>query len=170
MTSRASSPAPKIIRHHIGLPRGCLEDVRELLADLDISVVVRDERYAGKPLDVAFHGELRPEQKAAARRDAGPRHRRPVRHDRLRQDRGCRVADRPARRQHAGSRASPPVAGTMGRSDCRRFSACRRRPSAGLAAARRKPTGSLDVAVIQSLVRKGVVKDLRRRIRSSRRG
>ena len=52
--------------HHIGLPRGCLEDVQQLLSDLKIKPVIRDERCAGKPLDVAFHGELRPEQKAAA--------------------------------------------------------------------------------------------------------
>ena len=52
--------------HHIGLPRGCLEDVQSLLADLHIKSTVRDERNAGKPLDVAFRGELRPEQKTAA--------------------------------------------------------------------------------------------------------
>ena len=67
MTSRASLPAPRTIAQHIGLPRGCLEDVQELLSDLHIEAVVRDERYAGKPLDVEFHGELRPEQETAAR-------------------------------------------------------------------------------------------------------
>ena len=99
---------------HLGLPRGCLEDVQQLLADLHIAAVIRDERNAGTPLDVAFHGELRPEQEAAARRMLA--------HDtgvlsathRLRQDRGGGVAHRPARRQHAGARASPPVAGAMG--------------------------------------------------------
>jgi len=30
--------------HHIGLPRGCLDDVRQLLADLGIKSTVRDER------------------------------------------------------------------------------------------------------------------------------
>ena len=52
---------------HIGLPRGCLDEVRELLSDLRIDVVMRDERNAGKPLDVKFHGELHPEQATAAR-------------------------------------------------------------------------------------------------------
>jgi superfamily II DNA or RNA helicase/very-short-patch-repair endonuclease len=60
---------------HIGLPRGCLEDVQHLCADLKISVAVRDERCAGLPLEVEFRGELRPEQLAAARamlaRDTG---------------------------------------------------------------------------------------------------
>jgi superfamily II DNA or RNA helicase len=48
------------------LPRGCLEDLRQLLSDLKISCVVRDERFWGKALKVSFQGELRPEQRAAA--------------------------------------------------------------------------------------------------------
>ena len=52
--------------NHIGLPRGCVEEVRALLGSLNIAAAVRDERCAGKPLDVAFRGELRPEQTAAA--------------------------------------------------------------------------------------------------------
>ena len=44
-----------------------------------------------------------------------PRNGRPGGHDRLRQDGGCRLADRPARRQYADPRASPPIAGAMGR-------------------------------------------------------
>ena len=51
---------------HIGLPRGCLEDVRELLDSLKIKLVLDDERCAGAPLAVSFRGELRPEQAAAA--------------------------------------------------------------------------------------------------------
>ena len=52
--------------HHIGLPRGCLDDVCDLLCELEITPVVRDERYPGQPLRVTFQGELRPEQKVAA--------------------------------------------------------------------------------------------------------
>ena len=99
---------------YLGLPRGCLEEVQGLLADLHIEVVIRDERYAGVALDVKFQGELRPEQAAAAAGDAAARNGRLVGHDRLRQDGGRRLADRPARRQYAGPRASPPVAGAMG--------------------------------------------------------
>jgi hypothetical protein len=51
---------------HIGLPRGCLDDLVELLSDLKIAAVVRDERPAGVPLRAAFRGELRPEQRIAA--------------------------------------------------------------------------------------------------------
>ena len=51
---------------HIGLPRGCLDDLRQALTDVGVGTVIRDERYAGRPLDVTFQGELRPEQKVAA--------------------------------------------------------------------------------------------------------
>jgi superfamily II DNA or RNA helicase/very-short-patch-repair endonuclease len=51
---------------HIALPRGCLDDVRRLFDDLDIRVTVCDERCLGEPLDVTFQGVLRPEQQRAA--------------------------------------------------------------------------------------------------------
>jgi superfamily II DNA or RNA helicase/very-short-patch-repair endonuclease len=51
---------------HISVPRGCLEDVREVLIDLNIRPVIRDERFSGHPLQATFHGELRTEQKFAA--------------------------------------------------------------------------------------------------------
>ena len=53
--------------NHIGMPRGCLEDVQKLLSELHIDTVVRDQRYAGAPLNVEFRGQLRPEQETAAR-------------------------------------------------------------------------------------------------------
>ncbi len=52
---------------HIGLPRGCLAEARDLLGALGIRVVVRDERFSGRPFAAVFHGELRPEQSTAAR-------------------------------------------------------------------------------------------------------
>lgn len=51
---------------HLALPRGCLEEVRELLGGLGIPVVLRDERFRGVPFEVPFRGELRPEQQLAA--------------------------------------------------------------------------------------------------------
>jgi hypothetical protein len=53
--------------HHIGLPRGCLDEVCEVLSDVGIEVVVRDERCPGTSIDVTFHGALRAGQAAAAR-------------------------------------------------------------------------------------------------------
>ena len=51
---------------HIGLPRGCLEDLLALLKDLKITPIIRDERFDGDPIGLSFHGELRPDQLAAA--------------------------------------------------------------------------------------------------------
>ncbi len=50
---------------HIALPRGCLEAVQELLRDNDIRCDLRDERYGGEALDVGFVGTLRPDQEHA---------------------------------------------------------------------------------------------------------
>ena len=52
--------------HHIALPRGCLDDVQQMLEALGIHPTIRDERARGTQIDVTFRGELRPEQKAAA--------------------------------------------------------------------------------------------------------
>ena len=51
---------------HIALPRGCLDDVRQALTDLGVRSVIRDERNEGRTIEVAFRGELRREQRAAA--------------------------------------------------------------------------------------------------------
>jgi superfamily II DNA or RNA helicase/very-short-patch-repair endonuclease len=51
---------------HIGLPRGCLDDLLQTLSGLNIKTVVRDQRNPGQPLKATFQGELRPEQIVAA--------------------------------------------------------------------------------------------------------
>ena len=51
---------------HLALPRGCLDEVEQLFKQLKIKVVLRDERCVGVPLEASFHGTLRGEQKAAA--------------------------------------------------------------------------------------------------------
>lgn len=50
---------------HLALPRGCLADLIELLQSLKIEPVVRDERFAGQPIEVLFHGILREKQQEA---------------------------------------------------------------------------------------------------------
>lgn len=144
--------------HHLGLPRGCLEDVQQLLADLKIQSVIRDERYTGMPLDVAFHGELRPEQKVAAETmlacdtgvlSATTAFGKTVLAAWLIAQRRVNTLVLVHRRQLleqwverlSAFLGLPPKA--IGR----------------IGGGRRKPTGTLDVAVIQSLVRKGVVDD-----------
>ncbi len=51
---------------HIGLPRGCLDAVKELFAVNGIQCSLQDERYGGLPIEVAFAGALRADQEAAA--------------------------------------------------------------------------------------------------------
>ena len=50
---------------HIALPRGCLSDVESLLRDHRIRFSVADERSAGRTIEVAFEGELREGQAQA---------------------------------------------------------------------------------------------------------
>ncbi|MFH1278917.1 MAG: DEAD/DEAH box helicase family protein [Candidatus Eisenbacteria bacterium] len=52
---------------HIALPRGCVDDLRELLASLGVALEIKDSRCLGQPLDVQFHGELTQIQKEAVR-------------------------------------------------------------------------------------------------------
>jgi len=51
---------------HIALPRGCLEETLRTLGALGIDVTVRDERCGGRALAATFRGELRSGQRAAA--------------------------------------------------------------------------------------------------------
>lgn len=50
---------------HIALPRGCLDAALELLRDNGIRCELRDERCAGEPIDVGFVGTLRLDQETA---------------------------------------------------------------------------------------------------------
>ena len=50
---------------HIGLPRGCLDQTLELLAENNIHVTIQDERLPGHEIEVAFNGTLREDQREA---------------------------------------------------------------------------------------------------------
>ena len=101
------------------------------------------DRHPRRAIRRRASGRAVPGRVAARARDrrprhAGPRHGRLVGHDRLRQDRDCRLADCPARRQYAGARASPPIAGAMGRA----IVGVPRSAAQGDWPHRRRPTGS----------------------------
>lgn len=51
--------------NHIALPRGCLEAAVDLLRTYAIKCEFRDERFEGVPLDVTFCGTLRSDQNTA---------------------------------------------------------------------------------------------------------
>ncbi|MEI7836519.1 MAG: DEAD/DEAH box helicase family protein, partial [Planctomycetota bacterium] len=143
---------------HIGLPRGCLEDLHVLLSDLKIEPVIRDERCEGKPLDVSFHGELRPEQQVAAEAmiahdmgvlSASTAFGKTVLAAWLIAKRGVNTLVLVHRRQLLEQWVERLAT----------FLGLPAKAIGRIGGGRKKPTGALDVAVIQSLVRKGVVDD-----------
>ncbi len=143
---------------HIGMPRGCLDDLCQFLNDLEVAFTVRDERCAGEPVDLAFHGALRPDQAEAANalllHDTGvlaatTAFGKTVIAAWLIAARGVntlvlvhrrQLLDQWVERLAAFLNVLPAAIGRIG-------------------GGRNKPTGWVDVAVIQSLVRKGVVDD-----------
>ncbi|MBN2034611.1 MAG: DEAD/DEAH box helicase family protein [Deltaproteobacteria bacterium] len=145
--------------NHIGLPRGCLEDVRVLLSDLKIKILIRDERCEGKPLEASFSGALRAEQKMAAETmahhdtgvlSAATAFGKTVIAAWLIAQRGVNTLVLVHRRQLLEQWVD-------------RLSTFLGLPTKAIGrigGGKKKPTGMLDVALIQSLVRKGVVDDL----------
>jgi superfamily II DNA or RNA helicase/very-short-patch-repair endonuclease len=143
---------------HIGLPRGCLDEVQDLLGSLGIECIVRDERHPGVPLGVTFHGTLRPQQLVAAQALAG--------HDQgvlaattafgktvvaawLIAKRGVSTLVL-VHRQQLLEQWVERLASFLG---------LPARAIGRIGGGRNRPNGTLDVALIQSLVRKGVVDD-----------
>ena len=62
---------PRVIGHaenypqHIALPRGCLDAAKALLIDNEVICELRDERFGGEHIDVTFAGTLRLDQEVA---------------------------------------------------------------------------------------------------------
>jgi len=156
---------PRVIRcaeefpRHLGLPRGCLQDAIEFLQSHKVKVDLDDERFNGLPLDVSFHGELRPEQQKAA--DALLAH-----------DTGVLSATTAfGKTVVAAWMIAARKVNTLVLVHRRQLlDQWRERLSVFLnlpiksigqiGGGRKKPTGLIDVAVIQSLSRKHVVNDL----------
>jgi len=143
---------------HVSLPRGCLEEVQATLAAVKVKAILRDERCAGTPLEVSFHGTLRPDQQLAA-------------HAMLKHDTGVLAATTAfgktvlaawliaqrgvntlvlVHRQQLLEQWVERLATFLD------FPA---KEIGRLGGGRRKLNGRLDVALMQSLVRKGVVDD-----------
>jgi len=51
---------------HLALPRGCQEDLLQVLGELNIKTELIDERVTGSPIDLSFQGTLRLDQQCAA--------------------------------------------------------------------------------------------------------
>lgn len=56
----------ELYSNHLGLPRGCMNEVAEILNDHFVPFSIDDKRNTGNPIPVSFIGELRPEQISAA--------------------------------------------------------------------------------------------------------
>lgn len=144
---------------HIGLPRGCLDEVMTLLASLGVESRISDQRFSGVPLDVAFQGVLRPEQVPAAKALA--------------------LADTGVLAATTAFGKTVVAAWLIAQRKVNTLVLVHRQQlleqwierlafflgvpakSIGrIGGGRKKPTGGVDVALIQSLVRKGVVNDL----------
>ncbi len=144
---------------HIALPRGCLDAAQALLKDNGIRCDLRDERYGGEPIDVGFVGTLRPDQEVAVsamlNHDAGvlcapTAFGKTVTAAAIIARRGVNTLVLVHRtellkqwqeRLQAFLRAGKGVVGTIG-------------------GGKAKPTGRIDIAVMQSLSRQGEVNSL----------
>jgi superfamily II DNA or RNA helicase/very-short-patch-repair endonuclease len=143
---------------HIVLPRGCLEDTEKLLTGLKIKTKIQDQRFGGDPIDVQFFGALRPEQEKAAQAL-------------LAQDIGVLSATTAfGKTVVAAWLIAQRRVNTLVLVHRRQlleqwierlsvFLEIPKKEIGRIGGGRSKPSGRIDVAIIQSLVRKGVVKD-----------
>jgi superfamily II DNA or RNA helicase len=149
----------ELFAKHIALPRGCLDEVLGLLGDTGIAVELRDERQEGKPLATQFLGELTPAQDDAAaallKHEAGvlaatTAFGKTVVAAKMIAARGRNTLVLVHRRQ------------LLDQWIARLLSFLDIAPNqlGVIHGGKKKPTGIIDVALMQSLVREGVVSDL----------
>jgi superfamily II DNA or RNA helicase/very-short-patch-repair endonuclease len=144
---------------HIALPRGLLSDVETLLRQLKIKLVLRDERFAGATLPLSFKGQLRTEQLEAAQAmlahetgvlAATTAFGKTVLTAWLIAKRGVNTLVLVHRQQLLSQWVER----------LSQFLGIPASEIGQIGAGRKRPTGGIDVAIIQSLARKGVVNDL----------
>ena len=143
---------------HIGLPRGCLEEVIRIFKNHRVQTEIQDERTAGQHIDVSFQAELRPEQQEASTQM-------------LAHDQGILIAPTAFGKTVVGAymigkRAVNALILVHRRQLMdqwrERLAAFLGLPSGSIGqfgGGKNKRTGVVDVAVIQSLQRKGIVED-----------
>jgi superfamily II DNA or RNA helicase len=145
--------------HHVALPRGLLQEVMDLFQSHRIDVEITDHRFRGVPIQVDFHGDRRANQTEAAKELAS-------------HDEGILCAPTAfgktavaaqliamrsvntlvlVHRRHLMDQWRERLALFLGLST---------KEIGQIGGGKTSQTGRLDVAVIQSLIRKGEVKDL----------
>ena len=144
---------------HVALPRGCLSDLHVLLAEHDSNLVIEDRRTDGQPLDVRFRGTLTAEQQKAADTFDD-------------EEMGVLVAPPGTGKTVVGiyliaRRARNTLVLVhrqqlldQWRSRIAMFLGLDLSQIGQIGGGKRKPTGQIDVAMIQSLVRRGDLADL----------
>jgi superfamily II DNA or RNA helicase len=144
---------------YTGVPRGCLEEVTSLLEGLGIETEIRDERFAGRAIDVEFLGSLRPAQKKAAKAmqdhdigvlSASTAFGKTVVAAYLIAKRGVNTLILVHRRQLLDQWAARLAS----------FLDVGSSKVGQIGGGKRSPTGIIDVAMVQTLSRKGIVDDM----------
>jgi hypothetical protein len=162
---RSTHDKPRIIScaeltsHHVALPRGCFDAVLDMLVSLGISVTIEDRRLSGAAVPLTFTGALRPDQETAITallpHDTGvlaatTAFGKTILAIRMMAERGRNTLVLVHRRQLMDQWIERLTA----------FSNMPRDAIGMIGGGRRKPKGQVDVALIQSLVRKGAVDDI----------
>ncbi|MBA3507872.1 MAG: DEAD/DEAH box helicase family protein [Betaproteobacteria bacterium] len=145
--------------NHLALPRGCADEVRDLLQDCRIKLDVEDKRHAGNPIDAYFQGALRAEQAQAVAAVlthwigvlcAPTAFGKTV----------IAAALIAARKTNTLIIVHKTQLLEQWRNRLSTFLKIDDRSIGIIGAGKRSPTGLIDIAVMQSLVRKGVVRDV----------
>ena len=158
LTPRVISCAEDL-REHIALPRGCQAEAEGMLREHNVRLEVADEREAGTPVDFAFRGTLTPLQEQAV-------------NALLAHDTGVFVAPPGIGKTVVGIylvaarktstlilvHRKPLLDQWIGQLTL--FLGIKPKDVGQIGAGKTKPNGRLDVAMVQSLVRKGSVSDL----------
>ena len=144
---------------HVAIPRGCLDDLLKFLSDIGVEVVLSDVRQQGQPLGTRFLGELTPEQELATsvllKYDIGvlaatTAFGKTVIAARMIAMRGRNTLVLVHRRQLLDQWIA----------QLQTFLDMPANQIGVIHGAKKQPTGTIDIALMQSLVRKGVVSDL----------
>jgi superfamily II DNA or RNA helicase len=144
---------------HVGLPRGCLDEALDVLKTLGIKPVLKDERHRGQPLALMFLGTLHDVQTSAVAaiepHDYGvlaatTAFGKTVVGAKMIAARGCNTLVLVHRQQLVD----------QWRERLKSFLSVGDGDIGTIGGGKRKPTGRIDIALIQSLVRNGVVSDL----------
>ena len=144
---------------HLALPRGCLDEIQDLLKQNGIGLSLSDERNLGRPIDISFRGHLTPVQQVSVERL-------------LENDIGILVAPPGTGKTVAGIYLI--AARTLNtlvlvhrkplleqwKDRLEEFLDIDPKDIGQIEGGKQKKSGIIDVAMLQSLVRKGEVKDV----------